>query len=425
MAVHKYKVKQQKMGTTKLQTGRGRRRLSTDRDDYKLIQSLAQKMTISLSRFQFKTVFIFLVSLTFTALVIICMSKIPVGHSTIRLRSFHSYMRTNAINKTLLTPTSLSNHNQRKASPTEVEVTTRTRQDVSGATQVEGWRYHEAHPHNYHYILDEPEKCEQLNPFLTLMVPVAPQQLQARDAIRSTWGNESVVHGKTVAVLFLLGLPRGADNEKLQEQLWLESQQHHDLIQSNFMDTYNNLTIKTMVIMDWLATHCPQATFAMKVDSDMFLNLDNLMSMLLAPDIPRENYMTGMVMWNRPVVRNRNSKWYVPIESYAEEYYPTYLLGMGYVFSNDLPERIVAVSKDLKPFNIEDAYIGLCLKKLGVSPSTPPDPSQFHTYFDGNYQQSNFDRVITTILGSPQELVTIWQDLKKPTWQSQGETFSG
>ena len=37
----------------------------------------------------------------------------------------------------------------------------------------------------------------------------------------------------------------------------MENLQYHDLIQSDFTDSYNNLTIKTMVIMDWLATRCP------------------------------------------------------------------------------------------------------------------------------------------------------------------------
>ena len=36
-AVHKNKVKQQTLGSTKLQTGRGQKRLFTDRDDHQLI----------------------------------------------------------------------------------------------------------------------------------------------------------------------------------------------------------------------------------------------------------------------------------------------------------------------------------------------------------------------------------------------------
>ncbi|XP_052445849.1 beta-1,3-galactosyltransferase 2 isoform X1 [Carassius gibelio] len=267
--------------------------------------------------------------------------------------------------------------------------------------------HHVAHPSNYHFILDEPDKCKQ-DPFLVLMVPVAPHQLEARNSIRSTWGNESSVQGKAVLTLFLVGLTGGA---VAQHQLEEESRQHRDLLQSNFVDSYFNLTIKTMVIMDWLATHCPQAAYAMKVDSDMYINLENLMSLLLSPNTPRQNYITGHLMRNEVVVRNKNSKWYVAVELYPEPTYPTYLLGMGYVFSNDLPKKLVQASKKVKPFNIEDAYVGACLKQLGVAPSSPPNPSQFKLFL-GQDNQEDFLRVITTILSSPQELIKIWKDLK-------------
>ncbi|KAL0159942.1 hypothetical protein M9458_043667, partial [Cirrhinus mrigala] len=235
--------------------------------------------------------------------------------------------------------------------------------------------------------------------------------VDARNAIRSTWGNESSVQEKAVLTLFLVGLTGGPE---AQQQLEEESQQHRDLLQSNFVDSYFNLTIKTMVILDWLATRCPQANYSMKIDSDMYLNLENMMSLLLAPNTPRENYITGYLMWDRPVIRDKNSKWYVSEELYPEPKYPTYLLGMGYVFSNDLPKKIVEASKVIKPFNIEDAYVGACLKHLGIAPSSPPDPSKFKAYL-GQYIREDFFRVITTILGSPQQLIDIWKDIKSPS----------
>lgn len=257
--------------------------------------------------------------------------------------------------------------------------------------------------------MDNTEVCKSKTPFLVLMVPVAPQNVIARDAIRQTWGKESLVQGEVVITLFVLGISGTADVEKLKQ----ENEQHHDLIQSNFMDTYLNLTIKTMVIMDWLATHCSSAAYAMKVDSDMFLNIDNLVLMLKKPGIPTQNYLTGMLMWNRPVVRSKDSKWYVPEEMYPDPQYPTYTLGMGYVFSNDLPEKYVQASKSIKPFNIEDAYIGMCMKKLGFSPTSPPDPSQFKAY-NTNYNRCEYSKIITYILGTSEELVKYWTDLKKP-----------
>ncbi|KAG7232011.1 hypothetical protein INR49_009998 [Caranx melampygus] len=250
-----------------------------------------------------------------------------------------------------------------------------TSTEPPGTTQ---GQYHQAYARNYHYLMDNPEVCKTTKPFLVLM----------------TWGNSSVVQGEVVLTMFMLGLSGGADNKEQQEKLNQENLQHKDLIQSNFMDTYLNLTIKTMVIMDWLATRCPTASYAMKIDSDMFLNIDNLVIMLKKPGIPKQNYLTGMLMWDRPVVRSKDSKWYVSEELYPDPRYPTYTLGMGYVFSNDLPAKYVEISKSIKPFNIEDAYIGMCMKKLGLAPTSPPDPSQFKAY-NSRYDRCEFSKIIT------------------------------
>ncbi|XP_029999876.1 beta-1,3-galactosyltransferase 1-like [Sphaeramia orbicularis] len=276
-----------------------------------------------------------------------------------------------------------------------------------------GPQYHVAYPRNYHFIMDQADACKNATPFLVLMVPVAPHNVEARNAIRQTWGKAEVVQGEVVLTLFMLGLSGQADIEKQQEKIQHENMEHQDLILSDFIDSYLNLTIKTMVIMDWLATHCNNAAYAMKIDSDMFLNIDNLVTMLKKPNIPKINYLTGMLMWNRPVVRSKNSKWYVPEEMYPDSNYPTYTLGMGYIFSTDLPERFVQISKSIKPFNIEDAYIGMCMKKLGLHPSSPPDPSQFKAY-NRQYNRCEFSKVITYILGSSKQLVDYWTDLKKP-----------
>ena len=280
------------------------------------------------------------------------------------------------------------------------------------ATCPEGARlYHEAFPAQYHFTLNEPDVCQRQRPFLVLMVPVHPGNARAREVIRSTWGNETLVQGKVVTTLFVLGALHS--DAVLQEKVRIESERHRDILQSDFIDSYLNLTIKTMVIMDWLASYCPGASYAMKIDSDMFLNMENLMKLLLMPQTPKQNYITGKVLWNIPVIRNPQSKWYVPETLYPESTYPTYLLGMGYLFSNDLPEKLVQVSKDIKPFNIEDAYIGMCLKHLGIDPSTPPDPSQFKSYASGPFKRCDYVKVITTILGNANQLLQYWQDFKK------------
>ncbi|XP_038569085.1 UDP-GalNAc:beta-1,3-N-acetylgalactosaminyltransferase 1-like [Micropterus salmoides] len=77
-----------------------------------------------------------------------------------------------------------------------------------------GIQYHQAYPRNYH---------KTKTPFHVLMVPVAPNNVAARDAIRQTWGKESLVQGEVVLTLFMLGISGKADAEQLQEKLKQEN----------------------------------------------------------------------------------------------------------------------------------------------------------------------------------------------------------
>ncbi|XP_066503312.1 beta-1,3-galactosyltransferase 1-like [Hoplias malabaricus] len=271
-------------------------------------------------------------------------------------------------------------------------------------------KYHVAYPCSYQYIINEPDICQQDDPFLVLMVPVAPSNREARDAIRDTWGSEKVVKDKVVRHFFVLGQSGSEGREEQQQKLLQESEENHDIIQSDFLDSYNNLTIKTMIIMEWLASHCRNASYGMKIDSDIFLNLENLINLLL--NAPRQNYITGHVAINAIVIRNPQSKWYFPKEVFTDDYYPTYALGLGYVFSLDLPEKLINGSKSVKNVYIEDVNTGLILKHVGISYSYS-DNSLFSVSY-APYDRCRFSKLFASLTNSVEDQVNSWKDLKKP-----------
>ncbi|NWS16067.1 B3GT2 galactosyltransferase, partial [Pachyramphus minor] len=98
----------------------------------------------------------------------------------------------------------------------------------------------------------------------------------------------------------------------LQPALREEDELHGDLLQQDFLDTYNNLTLKTLMGLEWVSRFCPNATYVMKADHDVFLNLEFLVRRLLLP--PRRDLVTGYVYRNTGPVRSRSSKWFVPRE---------------------------------------------------------------------------------------------------------------
>uniref|UniRef100_A0A3Q2PMA5 Hexosyltransferase n=1 Tax=Fundulus heteroclitus TaxID=8078 RepID=A0A3Q2PMA5_FUNHE len=267
------------------------------------------------------------------------------------------------------------------------------------------------YPYEYHFTMNEPLKCEQEKPFVVLIVQVAPRNRAHRDVIRSTWGSEKLVEGQEVRLFFLLGMQTGDDAQQVHQQLLQESKEHHDLIQSDFVDCYKNLTIKTMVMLEWLNSFCSSAPFAMKIDSDMFLNVPNLVALLLKA--PRTNYMTGLVAHGGQVLRNPNSKWYVPEDLLSDAYYPPYALGLGYILSLDLTKKLIEASRHVKALYIEDAYLGLCMKHLGILPTDPPNWFFFHV-FPQSYSRCDYSRLIATTTRENMDIVQIWRDFKKP-----------
>lgn len=267
------------------------------------------------------------------------------------------------------------------------------------------------YPYKYHFTINEPYTCEQHKPFLVLVVPVAPSNRADRDIIRSTWGGESPVLNKVVQLFFLLGQQTGDGAEKLQEQLLQESKEHRDLIQSNFVDCYKNLTIKTMVMMEWLDAYCSGTPYAMKIDSDMFLNVPNLINLLLKA--PKTNYLTGLVARGGLVLRNPKSKWYVPASLYASAFYPRYALGLGYVFSMDLAKKLVEASKHVKSIYIEDVHLGLCMQHLRIPPTDPPNWGLFQV-FPVKYSRCSYSKLIATTTTKQFDRLWAWKDFKRP-----------
>ncbi|XP_065124175.1 beta-1,3-galactosyltransferase 2 [Paramisgurnus dabryanus] len=260
----------------------------------------------------------------------------------------------------------------------------------------------------YKYVRNEPNACLQQDPFLVLLIAVEPKREDARNAIRKTWGNESVADGLGFVRLFLMGV----QEDKLQRTIEAESNRYHDIIQQEYMDTYQNLTIKTLMGMYWVATYCPRANYVMKTDSDVFVNTEYLIHKLLKPKgLPRRKYFTGHLMRGHGPIRNKRSKWYMSPELYPSERYPTFCSGTGYVFSGDMAQRIYGASLSIHRLHLEDVYVGICLAKLRIDPVPPPNEFLFN-HWRVSYSSCKYSHLITSHQFHPNELIKYWQHLQ-------------
>ncbi|XP_022110886.1 beta-1,3-galactosyltransferase 1-like [Acanthaster planci] len=272
-------------------------------------------------------------------------------------------------------------------------------------------------PHNFKLVLDEPMACmdpktETPKPVLLLvLVASIHRNFKRRQAIRETWGSLKQLAGLPIVTLFLLG-DRG--DPSLHKRVLEESLQHHDLLMEDFVDTYRNLTLKTMMAMKWASTHCPQASFVMKTDDDMFVSYQNLLDYVTVLDPPRIDLAFGLVIAGEAPIRDKGSKWYMPQDVFPGNLYPPWLSGGGFVLSGDVPGKIYAASLEARYLHLEDVFVGLCLEKLNVKPIMNRQFSNLHI----KYSYCRFRYVITAHSYGPDQLRTMWKELliQKPCW---------
>ena len=107
---------------------------------------------------------------------------------------------------------------------------------------------------------------------LVLLCKSSVNAFEKRDSVRETWQTFEQTH--PVKIVFVLGLPPLDQTEELQKRLELESRQHGDILQERFMDTYQNLTLKSMFVLKFSVNFLQNKTeWIMAIDDDSYVNI--------------------------------------------------------------------------------------------------------------------------------------------------------
>eukprot|EP00058_Branchiostoma_floridae_P015865 XP_002601353.1 hypothetical protein BRAFLDRAFT_82723 [Branchiostoma floridae] len=221
-------------------------------------------------------------------------------------------------------------------------------------------------PHGYRIVNSLEDKCKGEDVFLVVVVTSAPGHVKQRDAIRQTWGNENILPHKNVKVLFALGR---SDNPQVENAVQREVRTFQDIIQEEFLDSYRNLTIKTVMVLKWTVTFCSGADYLMKTDDDMFVNIETLVSHLKSlKDDKSSDLFIGDIHTGVKALRSPANKHYVSMEDYENDVYPDYLSGTGYVMSMDVVRRLYVTALMTSPVPVEDIYMGICARRAGIAP---------------------------------------------------------
>uniref|UniRef100_UPI00398F7807 UDP-GalNAc:beta-1, 3-N-acetylgalactosaminyltransferase 1-like n=1 Tax=Pristiophorus japonicus TaxID=55135 RepID=UPI00398F7807 len=259
---------------------------------------------------------------------------------------------------------------------------------------------------NSNFTINPHSKCKDENPILVILVATRPKETDARQAIRSTWGTDKMWFGKKVITLFLLGKDVESHSDIEKEFL-----QYGDIISQDFIDSYDNLTLKTIMAFQWISEFCPKADYVMKADADVFINVKYLVNFLLKiSKSVSSDFFTGYPLINTKPSRWIFSKAYISKNDYPFCTYPPYCSGFAYVFSGELGLMIYTTMSHVKPITIEDVYVGICLKLLHVNLHIPGKGLFLRNM---KINTSLLSRLIAVHDFTPPELIRHWNLLKE------------
>lgn len=205
--------------------------------------------------------------------------------------------------------------------------------------------------HNENFICPNQGK----NLLAVFCVASGPNEFERRRTIRFTWGS-AVKMRKDLSIGFVVGQTNDAE---VQRNLIAENETYGDVIQTNFMDDFHNVTLKVAAVLEIGYKFCSKSKFIVKIDSDLFVFLPNFIKMLKKHENVSRT-LIGNIMNGSPPIRTTEPsyrKYHVSFEEYNRTYYPPYLSGGVMIVSNDISEDFFNLAMKSPYFKIEDALM--------------------------------------------------------------------
>ncbi|XP_063234706.1 beta-1,3-galactosyltransferase brn isoform X2 [Bacillus rossius redtenbacheri] len=309
--------------------------------------------------------------------------------------------------------------------------------------------------YNYTFISKCDRKCsegESSQLRLVYIVKSAMLNFQRRMAIRNSWGFEKRFSDVPIRTVFVLGVSSPGTGD-LQQSIENESRNYGDIVQADFLDTYFNNTIKTMIGFQWVMNFCMNSKFYMFVDDDFYVSTKNVLRFLRNPteypqylempvialqqfkksqertdlqlkeqslklnrrihqidfELPDDvKLFSGFVFVSAPH-RHRSSKWFVTLSEYPFHMWPPYVTAGAYVLSHAALVDMHYGSLYTKHFRFDDIYLGLVALKAGIEPYHCPE---FY-FYKKDYSVHAYRYVIASHgYGEPSELAAVWNEQK-------------
>ncbi|XP_045109117.1 beta-1,3-galactosyltransferase 5-like isoform X2 [Portunus trituberculatus] len=241
-------------------------------------------------------------------------------------------------------------------------------------------------PEQVQWRHDPDHLCRTADPpplAVALVVSAVPHDGR-RTFIRDTWARAAWYPHTLLKTVFVVG---ATQDEAQQQKLDEEIRTHGDIIQYNFIDSYANLTYKTLSLLSWGVTRCSEVQFLAKIDDDVLVNPFHLkvfvQDTLQHPPAPKGILPNDELFQappnTNPAVKHiygrydaqpyplRTTKWALSLDEYPEKVFPPFVHGPAYLVGMAAARELLRVAPYVPLVKLEDVYTtGLVAHAAGL-----------------------------------------------------------
>ncbi|XP_045211243.2 beta-1,3-galactosyltransferase 1-like [Mercenaria mercenaria] len=266
---------------------------------------------------------------------------------------------------------------------------------------------------NGSYLLENKNHCSSVsNLTILVMILSAPNNFQKRIAIRETWANGSLYSSYgTIKVIFLLGI---IDNSIDQDNIEKEFKLFGDIVQGSFVDSYYNLSHKSVMGYKWATERCRNAKYVIKTDDDIVINMFRIFKSDIHMLSVNQNHVHCLRLTRSIVFREKRSKWFVESNQFkGRTFYPPYCSGQYVLMLNVIVPYLYESASQTPLFWIDDVFIyGLVMGNIPALKYRQITVEEIGTYRSWEQEKSN-SSYIYQVTESVTELKYVWAAIMK------------
>ena len=178
-----------------------------------------------------------------------------------------------------------------------------------------------------------------------------------RRILRNTWASKSTFVKVNVSVAFILGKP-----ETVSDQIKINTEQliYGDIIEADFLESYQNISLKSKIAMRWIHEHCASSKYIVKTDDDMFVNIFEVFEHILPSINSSKNVIACHVKGEGTsrIIRDKNSKWYIPEKFFPNmTTFPRFCTGYAVIMTSTLMNNLYKASRHAAAVPVDDVYM--------------------------------------------------------------------